>query len=388
MRLTTGFLLVCVTCYAGTTSKCPVNTDAILETSTAKEVLGQVLEMLLGRLDDVDRKLLDLQVEMAEHREEVERNRATNEMTFVDFLWALHRLGEDVGRNMSVLQDRSLVILDQQKSCANHDRLRERLFDHIPKQNHSSYKTLEQTLLSFKSRIPAGVSSPTTSTTPRTTTTTQPTVTEPPIYASCKDAPANISGVYLIRINNDSAPFKVYCEMESYGGGWIVVQHRFNGSVDFYRNWADYRDGFGELDSEFWLGLEHIHQLTTARSHELMVEVKDFNGNSGNAYYSSFEIGSESEKYILKQVGSYIGTAGDSLKDHKGKMFSTKDQDNDESSVEHYAVTYEGPWWHVYSYSNLNGQYNNTTDTKSMFWYHLKNDWRGMSFSRMMIHEF
>uniref|UniRef100_A0A182F402 Fibrinogen C-terminal domain-containing protein n=1 Tax=Anopheles albimanus TaxID=7167 RepID=A0A182F402_ANOAL len=96
--------------------------------------------------------------------------------------------------------------------------------------------------------------------------------------------------------------------MEKLGGGWIVVQHRFNGSVDFYRNWDRYRDGFGDLESEFWLGLEKMHQITKSRNYELVVEIKDFSGKYGYARYDGFQIGSESEEYRLKNLGSYSGT--------------------------------------------------------------------------------
>ena len=60
------------------------------------------------------------------------------------------------------------------------------------------------------------------------------------------------------------------CDMETDGGGWIVIQRRItNGTANFYRNWEDYENGFGDLNGEFWIGLRNMHELTTKQEVEL-----------------------------------------------------------------------------------------------------------------------
>ncbi|KFB41108.1 hypothetical protein ZHAS_00008566 [Anopheles sinensis] len=204
---------------------------------------------------------------------------------------------------------------------------------------------------------------------------------------SCRQVPGE-SGTYLFRLWKKAKPFDVFCEQNKFEGGWIVIQHRFDGSIDFYRNWTEYRNGFGNVDGEFWLGLEYVHQITKNRPHELLVEVKDFDGNYGYAKYDGFEIGSETESYALKKLGTYSGTAGDSMQDNKDEKFSTFDRDNDIWAAS-CAELYHGAWWYYYSNSaNLNGRYlNSWNDDSAMKWYELKEDFRGLSYSRMMIRD-
>ena len=53
-----------------------------------------------------------------------------------------------------------------------------------------------------------------------------------------------------------------YCDVVTAGGGWLVIQKRQDGSVDFNRDWIDYEEGFGTLTGEFWYGLRAICFLT------------------------------------------------------------------------------------------------------------------------------
>ncbi|XP_058119892.1 microfibril-associated glycoprotein 4-like [Anopheles ziemanni] len=207
------------------------------------------------------------------------------------------------------------------------------------------------------------------------------------LYAgsSCRHV-SKLSHRHMIHVAENSEPFEVLCEQTKFGGGWTVIQHRFNGSVDFYRNWTEYRNGFGDVDGEFWLGLEYVHQITKNRPHELLVEVKDFHGNYGYAKYDEFEIGDKSELYVLKKLGTYSGSAGDSMTYHKNQKFSTFDRDND-LAPHNCAGSHHGAWWYNKCHSsNLNGRYQNTTnDYSAMMWHRFKDDRRGLSYSRMMI---
>ena len=111
--------------------------------------------------------------------------------------------------------------------------------------------------------------------------------------------------MYTIKPDNFPA-FEVFCDQKTGGGGWTVFQKRLNGSVDFYRYWNDYKHGFGDLKSEFWLGLDKIHRLTSDNNSMLRVDLEDFKGNTAYAEYKMFGVMSEKDKYKLI-LGSYSG---------------------------------------------------------------------------------
>ena len=179
--------------------------------------------------------------------------------------------------------------------------------------------------------------------------------------------------------------FNVYCDMRTDGGGWTVFQRRQDGSVDFYRGWNDYKSGFGQLTAEFWLGNDKIHRLTAARPCSLRVELEDWDGVRVYAKYGNFSIGDEQAKYRLK-VGSYSGTAADSLTGHHNNIaFSTKDRDNDNQGS-NCAVRSTGAWWYnTCQNSNLNGRYlGKQHNWQGIRWYHFRYD-LSLKFTEMKL---
>lgn len=88
------------------------------------------------------------------------------------------------------------------------------------------------------------------------------------------------------------------------------------------------QQGFGNIDGEYWLGLENIYWLTNQANYKLLVTLEDWSGRKVFAEYASFRLEPEADFYKLR-VGRYHGNAGDSLTWHNGKQFTTLDRDHD-----------------------------------------------------------
>ena len=119
------------------------------------------------------------------------------------------------------------------------------------------------------------------------------------------------SGVYTIYPDRGN-PIQVLCDMTTDGGGRTVFQRRLDGSVDFYLGWESYKNGFGNLSDEFWLGNDNLHRLIVADDVMLKVDMEDLKGILAYAEYMTFKVADEGAKYQLS-IGGYRGTAGDSM---------------------------------------------------------------------------
>ncbi|XP_049307975.1 fibrinogen-like protein 1 isoform X3 [Bactrocera dorsalis] len=198
------------------------------------------------------------------------------------------------------------------------------------------------------------------------------------------------SGIYKIGLPQPQGAVKefyVYCLLDPLGGeAWTLIQRRQDASIHFYRGWEEYKNGFGNLNTNFFIGLDKLHALTESQLHELWIELKDFDGVEKHAMYDSFAITDEDQKYAMNILGTYSGTAGDDLTEpHGGAKFSTFDQKGGSDCAD----LFKGGWWYgkgTCVESHLNGVYHNgsynTTKAEGIIW----SKWHGSGYSMKYVH--
>ncbi|XP_066520492.1 angiopoietin-4 [Hoplias malabaricus] len=199
----------------------------------------------------------------------------------------------------------------------------------------------------------------------------------------------NTSGVYQIYTGDNTEPTKVFCDMETSGGGWTLIQRRINGSVDFQRGWKEYKTGFGDPGGEHWLGNEAVHLITSRAQYSLRVELRDWEGNAPHSLYEKFQLAGEKQQYRLLLRG-YSGTAGlqSSLASH-GTSFSTRDSDNDNCLCKCALMLTGGWWFDACGLSNLNGMYytlgQNIRKLNGIKWHHFRGPSYSLKSTAMML---
>ncbi|XP_035694724.1 fibrinogen C domain-containing protein 1-like [Branchiostoma floridae] len=172
------------------------------------------------------------------------------------------------------------------------------------------------------------------------------------------------SGLYSIEPDHFRGPVSAYCDQTTDGGGWTVIQRRFDGSLEFFRGMQPYETGFGDASGEYWLGLGYISSITTQNPQELYIELETWDGNVTYARYSTFVGGN------TLSIGGYSGTAGDAfLTAHhdqtvepfvfRARHIAPPSPSGADGPPNAMVETYGSGWWYVPfgSLCNLNGPY-------------------------------
>ncbi|XP_077557289.1 techylectin-5A-like [Haemaphysalis longicornis] len=170
------------------------------------------------------------------------------------------------------------------------------------------------------------------------------------------------SGVYTIYPKAESkSGQRVYCDMETDGGDWTVIQRRgqYGNNIFYFRkNWDKYASGFGDPEEEYWIGNYALHALTSGAEQMTLRVVLNNNTKIVTVDYGRFKISSEHENFSIS-VGDYEGPEGwDTMTEVSGLAFSTFDRNsNQDGNSFNCAYYYNGASWHKYPCvgPNLNG---------------------------------
>ena len=176
-----------------------------------------------------------------------------------------------------------------------------------------------------------------------------------------------------------------YCDAVTDGGGWLVVQRRQDGSVDFNRGWVDYEEGFGSLTGELWYGLHPLYCLTNQAQWKLRIDFTFTNGTKSYLSYSKFSVGPANNQYQLS-ISGFTGITTDPFTgtyNINGMKFTTKDKDNDwwdKNCAVHNNDGNSGGWWYKScSQIHFNRQYNHSHSI------YLNSKWHSLPFIEMKI---
>uniref|UniRef100_A0A8C3DWY1 Uncharacterized protein n=1 Tax=Corvus moneduloides TaxID=1196302 RepID=A0A8C3DWY1_CORMO len=159
------------------------------------------------------------------------------------------------------------------------------------------------------------------------------------------------SGVYVIQPAR-SPPRVVWCDMDTEGKGWTVVQRNSHDTeLTWKQSWTTYKYGFGNVHSDYWLGTEYLHLLTQQGTYKVRFVVRDKTNVTHYAEYDIFRVESEASGYPLR-LGRHSGDGDDYLTlyhpkkggIHDNMKFSTVDKDQDQYSG-NCAKSYGG-WWY------------------------------------------
>ncbi|XP_070185643.1 angiopoietin-related protein 1-like [Littorina saxatilis] len=152
------------------------------------------------------------------------------------------------------------------------------------------------------------------------------------------------NGVYWIFPKLSAEPFLAYCRMVDRPRTYVM--DRVNNDVNFTRMWKDYKQGFGNVDGDHWIGLDKLHILTNSEDYELRFRVRLRSNSNLFQFYDKIGVDDEAHNYRITFSKDVVpGSLGDCLSPANGANFSTMDRDNDNNIGVHCARRHQAGFW-------------------------------------------
>jgi ficolin len=141
--------------------------------------------------------------------------------------------------------------------------------------------------------------------------------------------------------------------------GWLIVHELyFYAKFNWNRAWNEYKMGFGTPGSNYWFGLEKLHQMTSVSTYRVRIEIHRIPQDvvlwlEMNVFY----VASESQYYQLMWNGMSGDLAlttvlpADPVTYHTGMVFSTYDCNHNLVATYDCPNLQGGGWWFHNCYS-------------------------------------
>ena len=154
-------------------------------------------------------------------------------------------------------------------------------------------------------------------------------------------------------------------------GGWTVFMRRYDGSQDFYLYWNQYKEGFGNVTGEHWMGNDKLYYVTNQKQYRMRMDATIWStGEKKYSVYDTFRVDNETNNYRLHLSGYSGNTDRDHWGRENGMEFSTRDRDNDRRGAASCSQTFKGGhWYNICYYVNPTGLYKNTGRDSMNLWY-------------------
>ncbi|KAH9505645.1 Ficolin-1-B [Bulinus truncatus] len=196
-----------------------------------------------------------------------------------------------------------------------------------------------------------------------------------------------LSSTQYVKLYSKKFNTKYLCDTRTDGGGWVVFLRRVHKDTSFNQLWSLYKNGFGSVCSDYWLGNKYVNLIADSDKYELRVDMT-YKNKEYYAYYKYFEVGDEASNYSL-HIDGYTGDAGDNLVNHDHMKFSTPDRDNDARPQSSCAQKYSTGWWfHSCRTSLLTGDFHRSkSNATGVIWPLITGDYESLDMVEMKIRQ-
>jgi hypothetical protein len=116
-------------------------------------------------------------------------------------------------------------------------------------------------------------------------------------HLECKEASGvSGTGTAWIKPSGFDVAKQVWCNFDH---GVTYIQIRKFGNVNFNRSYAEYENGFGDANGDYWLGNKYAHIVSNLRSFTIGITVMK-SGSYAMVYYYDFVVLDSISKYAVQ----------------------------------------------------------------------------------------